>query len=221
MVRYLPPCLQRREGRTGIVLCTHCKGIRCRGLILFCAVIGLLFMAGCGYGGISGGPPPNGDVYVGTTLSRGFDEGVDTSQHITNWVTDHQGYQECDYPPGQQYGVVYITADTPTSVIADRQTLDYSMFRALEIDLKGAHGGETVDIGVKTATDPDNGQEPKYTVRNLTTNWQTISIPLTSFVQDPNYPPSRLKSLYVVCELVFEPGVPAETIFFRNIRYVK
>jgi hypothetical protein len=165
--------------------------------------------------------PPNGDVYVGATLSPGFGMGIATGGNAQNWVTDdHKGTMECAYPAGQGWGALFITAGAPLRNIALRHTLNYSGYTSLVLDLKGAQGGETISIGVKTATDPDNGQEPKHWVKGLTADWQTVSIPLRELVDAPDgYPADRFGSLYVVCELVF--GTPAETIYFRNVHYEK
>jgi hypothetical protein len=122
-----------------------------------------------------------------------------------------------DYPPGQSWGAIFITTHPLTANVADRKPKDFSAYDYLVIDLKGGEGGEEVSIGVKTHTDPDNGQEPKFVVRDLTTDWKTFQIPLSDLVREPSYPASRFNTLYVVCELVFEPGTPAETVCFRNV----
>jgi hypothetical protein len=166
--------------------------------------------------------PPEGQVllvYAGTTLSPGFDMGVATGGGRADWVTDHEGYMEAAYPAGQQWGAIFLTKGPPSGDEDFRQTLDASSFNYLVLDLKGAAGGEKVALGVKTASDPDNGLEPKHPVGDLTTNWQTVSVPLAELVRAPKYPADRFGKLYVVCELVF--GRDAETIFFRNVRFEK
>ena len=159
-------------------------------------------------------------IYAGPTLSPGFDMGVNTSEGRTDWMTDHQGFMEASYPDGQTWGAIFIVTGKVTGEMDNRETTDASGFKYLALDLKGAAGGEKVSVGIKTPTDPDNGQEPKHVAGGLTTNWQTVSIPLAGLVGN-GYPKSRFGKLYVVCELVFEPGTPAETIFFRNIRFEK
>jgi hypothetical protein len=158
-------------------------------------------------------------IYVGETLSEGYDMGVNTSGGITDWVTDQHGYMQCNYPPGQDWGAVFITTIPLTGVVGDREPKDFSAYDYLALDLKGGAGGERVSIGVKTHTDPDNGLEPKFVADNLTTDWVTYKIPLSDLVREPNYPASRFQTLYVVCELVFEPGTPAETVCFRNVQF--
>ena len=57
-----------------------------------------------------------------------------------------------------------------------------------------------------------------YRVQELTANWQTIRIPLSDLVQEPDYPANRLSHLHTVCELIFPPNTP-ETIFIRNVEF--
>jgi hypothetical protein len=194
--------------------------------MLAAAGAGALLFPGCGGGGTSNhsnGPTPGpADVYDGATLSPGFDMGVNTSGGLTNWVTANpQGYMVCAYPSGQSWGSIFIVAGTVTPSGSPRTTYDYSSYNYLALDLKGASGGELVSVGVKTDTDPDNGDEPLYAVPQLTTSWQTFKIPLTSLVNAlAGYPATRFSHLYVVCELVFLTG-SAETIYFRNVQYEK
>ncbi|HLK56575.1 MAG TPA: hypothetical protein VKU00_08425 [Chthonomonadaceae bacterium] len=181
-----------------------------------------LLSPGCGGGGGNNNSTPNpnptpnrGIIYVGTALSSGYDMGINTSGGQTNWVTDQHGYMDCAYPAGQQWGAIFITAgkvgnNPPT-------TYDYSSYNFLVLDLKGAVGGEQASVGVKTESDPNNGQEPLFVASNLTTSWQTFKIPLSSLIAGSTYPSSRFSHLYVVCELVFT-GSP-ETISFRNVQY--
>ena len=74
-------------------------------------------------------------------------------------------------------------------------------------------------LGLKPNDDANDGQEPKYQVDQLTTEWKTLRIPLTNFINDPDYPKTRFKNLYVVCEFVFEPDYPSEVVYFKNINY--
>jgi hypothetical protein len=159
-------------------------------------------------------------VYTGDTLANGFAMGINTSGGLTNWLIDHTGYMECAYPASQAWGAVFITTYPLTSNVGQRNPIDASSYTKLALEMKGAAGGEQVSIGAKTPTDPDNGNEPKYAVGGLTTDWQDIQIPLSALVNEPNYPATRFASLYVVCELVFE-GSAARTVFIRNVRFVK
>ncbi len=151
-------------------------------------------------------------IYTGQTLASGYNMGVDTSNGRSDWVTDMNGHMCMNYPSGQDWGAVFITVGKPTS--PPRPGQDFSSFGALSLELVGGIGGEVVSVGIKDNSDPDNGTETKLQVSNLTTEWQTFTFPLSSFVT------ADLSTLYVVAEFVFEAGTPAETICFRNIQYL-
>jgi hypothetical protein len=116
------------------------------------------------------------------------------------------------YPPGQQWGAVFITVGPPKP--SQRPGKNLSMYQTLSLDLRGAESGERVWIGLKDNMDPDDGSETKILISNLTNGWQTYPIPLSSFIT------ADLTHLYVVIEFVFETGTSAETVCFRNIRYL-
>ncbi len=151
-------------------------------------------------------------IYTGQSLASGYNMGVDTSNGRSDWVTDMNGHICMNYPSGQDWGAVFITVGEPTA--PPRPSQDFSSFATLSVELLGGTGGESVFIGLKDNSDPDNGGETKLKVPNLTTEWQTFTFPLSSFTT------ADLSSLYVVTEFVFEAGTPAETICFRNIQYL-
>ena len=70
----------------------------------------------------------------------------------------------------------------------------------------------TVQVGIKDSNQPDNGSEKKVTAQ-VTSDWKTVSIPLSSFTG------ANLKSVYVLCEFVFPGGPQAQTLRVRNIAY--
>lgn len=156
--------------------------------------------------------PPEVTIYVGPTLSAGYDMGVDTSEHRHDWVTDRGGYMQMAYPSGQNWGVVYITVGRPAS-LGQRQARDFSMYQILTVDLRGEQGGEVVYIGIKDSRDPDDGSETKISV-TLTSGWQTYTFSLSNFAT------ADLTSVYIPAEFVFEPDVGPETVYFRNVRYL-
>ena len=205
--------------RTGLGL--HGRATSNVVLLVGCVLLPVAALVGCG--GEEPTPPPAlptlPQVYVGPTLTEGYGMGVDTSGDRTNWVSDRSGYMECRYPSGQDWGAVFVTVGEPTSQRSPRGRLDCSAYSYLVMELRGAAGGEQVSVGVKTDEDPDNGLEPKHEAAALTTSWETVRIPLSTLVREPTYPASRFTRLYVVMELVFEPGTPAETVLFRNIRF--
>jgi LysM repeat protein len=151
-------------------------------------------------------------IYTRQTLASGLNMGVDTSNGRFDWVTDMNGSLCMNYPSGQDWGAVFITVGEPTQ--PPRPSLDFSGYETLSLELRGGSGGETVSIGIKDNTDPDNGSETKLRVTNLTTEWQTFTFPLSSFST------ADLSNLYVVTEFVFAAGTPAENVCFRNIQYL-
>jgi hypothetical protein len=158
-----------------------------------------------------GGPAPH-CIYVGQTLCSGYDMGVDDSGRRRTWVTDMKGSMKMAYPSGLNWGAVFITVGKP--VDPPRPGQDLSAYRTLSLELRGQRGGEQVNIGVKDNTDPDNGTETKFLASNLTTSWRTYTFTLSNFTT------ADLTRLYVVIEFVFEPGWPAQTVYFRNINYL-
>jgi hypothetical protein len=162
--------------------------------------------------------PRLGNVYVGTNLSPGFTRFQFTGAEESDWVTDEHGAMKCSYDSNQGWGTAFIVAGQMANV-GNRTTMAASPNDYLCVDLKGQYGGETVNIGVKTDTDPDDGKQPGFDIESLTKTWKTYRIPLTAFVKPPDYPATRLSHLYVVFSVNFKPGVPAETVWYRNVKY--
>jgi hypothetical protein len=117
-----------------------------------------------------------------------------------------------DYPGDQNWGAVFITVGPPTD--PPRPGKDLSDYQTLSLHLRGGVGGESVWVGLKDNLNGDDGSETKIEVPDLTTDWQTITFPLSDFVT------ADLTRLYVVTEFVFEQGTPAETVDFRRIQYL-
>ena len=163
-----------------------------------------------------GKQPPSGTITNGGTLYYLYNEGV----YGPVQVISSGGSQKCIYTPtlGHTSGSVFIVVERVTG--SDRQTLDFSQFSSLNVDLQGAVGGESIQVGVKTDTDHDNGKEPLTTVAPLTTGWVTYPVLLTALVGAPPYVSTRFSHLYVVFELVFTGSTP-ETVSFRNVNYTK
>lgn len=152
-------------------------------------------------------------VYVGPTLGYGYDMGVDSSGHRHDWVTDMDGSMRLDYPAGQSWGAVFITVGEPAPQ-GRREARDLSTYDTLLVELRGENGGEVVSLGVKDTADPDDGSGT--TVRlTLTEDWQTYELPLSDFAT------ADLTRIYIPLEVVFEPDVASETIYFRNVRYLE
>lgn len=150
------------------------------------------------------------DVMVSGTLKEGFDEGVNSSGNLTNWVTPNpiDGSQKMSCPPAQDWCAMFVVwqkvVDPP------RPGTDMSPYATLLVEMRG-DTGKTIQIGVKDSSQPDTGTEQKVTVL-LTTNWRIYAIPLTKFSR------ASLSKLYVVTEFVWDANSPW-TAFVRNIKF--
>jgi hypothetical protein len=148
-------------------------------------------------------------IMKSSQLLPGYDLGVNSSGVRTGWLINHHGYMEMSYPSGQSWGAVFVTVGRPRE--PPRPARDFSDFDSLLIDMRGRAGGEQIEIGIKTNTQPDDGSETKVPV-TLTTDWQTYDVPLFRFTG------TDARHLYVVTEFVFA-GAQARTVYFRDIRY--
>lgn len=144
-------------------------------------------------------------------LSSGFDLQVTTNQGRTDWVSKVSDGFQAAYPSGQQFGFVAGVVAGPTAP-GSRPGRDLSAYKTLQVQFRGAAGGESVDIGIKDNTDPDDGTEVKRTVI-LSSNWQTYTFALADFSR------ADLRRMYFVFELIFN-GTTGRTVFFRDVRYV-
>ncbi len=100
-------------------------------------------------------------IYNGKTLARGYDMGLNTDSERTDWLKDTGKEFIISYPAGQSWGAVFITVGKPQSEEGRRLTSNYSIYDTLIISMRGAHGGENVEIGIKDVSNPDNGSETK------------------------------------------------------------
>jgi exo-beta-1,3-glucanase (GH17 family) len=151
-------------------------------------------------------------VFDDRGLAAQYDMGVDSSGQRRDWLETSEGAMEMAYPAGQSWGAVFITVGSP--VDPPRPWKDFSPFRTLSVELRGKSGNESVEIGIKDSSDPDDGSETKTLVSQLSTEWETYEFPLSSFNT------ADLEKLYVVTEFVFA-GSTAQTVYFRNVRYLR
>jgi hypothetical protein len=152
-----------------------------------------------------------GVVLADGKLSPGFDMGVNSSEARTDWLRTGTEQLQMSYPAGQTWGAVFVTVGKPKP-LPGRPYRDMSAFDTVSVDLKGISGGETLEFGIKTNTQPDDGSEMKVPL-TLTSDWKTFVFPLGNFV---GAAPDRL---YVVAEFVFSGG-RAETVNVRNVKYL-
>lgn len=158
-----------------------------------------------------GSPIDDPVVFENGRLSSGLDMGVDSSGGRRDWLEVKNGMMCMAYPSGQQWGVVFITVGPPSQ--PPRAARDFSMYRSMVVEVRGANGGETVLVGLKDNTDPDDGSETKVRLPDLGVQWQTHKISLSRFRT------VDLARLYVPAEFVFE-GIPTE-ICVRKIEFLR
>jgi hypothetical protein len=145
----------------------------------------------------------------------GFGMGVDDSLNKRDWVSFTSESLRMEYPGDVSWGAVIITVGgDPTE--PPRPSMDFSGYSQLAIEMKGNTGSECIQVGMKDATDPDNGLETKLSVR-LSQNWDTYTFNLSDFST------CQLNQVYVVTEFVFPcPGQnQAQTIGVKTIRFLK
>jgi len=149
------------------------------------------------------------DVYVSGNLFQGFDVSLSTSAEKYGWaVFDAENkHIRLDYPKGQLWGVFLITVGKPAK-LGERKYKDVSDFSKLVVELKG-NKGSVIDIMLKDNTDPDTGEETKYSI-TLKDDWTVFEIPVAYFES------ADLRKLYAI-GFVFD-NVP-QTVFVRKIQF--
>jgi hypothetical protein len=144
-------------------------------------------------------------------LASGYDLGVDTNQRSRRWLHATSSELRMAYPPGQQWGAVFAVVGRIQQSIGARRTRDFSAFHTLAVSMRGARGGEIVEIGLKDKTDSDDGSETRIR-QKLTREYKTYTFPLGDFRT------ANLQELYVVTEFVFGGPEPS-TIFVNRIEF--
>src|SRR5579862_4202355 len=125
--------------------------------------------------------PQQFNLLAGTVLASGFDLGINTSNGITNWLLlepppPAPGDLKMVCPGAQAWCAMFIT-DGPAVSTYPRLGFDVSMYQTLIVEIEG-DPGTTIQIGIKDATQPDDGTETKVTLP-VTSNWTTFAIPLS------------------------------------------
>ena len=117
------------------------------------------------------------EIFVNGGLTSGFFLGVNSSGNRTDWVTSADNSIRLAYPTGQSWGAVFITYGP----IANRNSTNLSTFQNISLTVKGETGGESVQVGIKDAADPDDGSEIKLYLNDITTQWKTYEFKLSQF----------------------------------------
>lgn len=89
------------------------------------------------------------DVFVGSTLEKPFDLGIDTNRQRRDWLTLKPGVLTAAYPAGQQWGAMFITAGRQAPP-GNRPSIDLSRYRSLSVELRANTNGQRVRLGIKT-----------------------------------------------------------------------
>src|ERR1041384_5649016 len=165
----------------------------------------------CLFVGVANAQSEDKVILNGSVLSEGFDMGVESSEKLRDWLSQEPEYIKMSSPAHQRWAAVFVTFGPPTD--PPRPDIDLSAYKTLVIEMRGHSGGEVVEIGIKSSTQPDNGREKKSTVK-LDADWKSYSFPLSKFEG------ADLKHIYVVAEFVYNNKTP-QTVYFRNIKYVK
>ena len=114
------------------------------------------------------------------------------------------------YMPDSEWSVAYFRH--PSNAMIERPSKDYSSYKSLKLELKGAKGGESFFIALKDAKDPDDGSESRVPI-TLTKDWKIYEIPLSEFKT------ANLKELFIVTSFVFLDG--EQNFSVRNIEFIK
>jgi len=126
-------------------------------------------------------------------------------------VNGFSGINQMDfYPPDTEWSVAYFRH--PSNAMIERPSKDYSSYKSLKLELKGAKGGETFFIALKDSNDPDDGSESRIPI-TLSNKWKTYEISLSEFKT------TNLKELFIVTSFVFLKG--EQNFSVRNIEFIK
>ena len=149
-------------------------------------------------------------VLDGDKLARGFDMGLDSGEQKRDWIKKDDGGFRLSYPAKQGWGAVFFTIGAPAK--RPRPGMDFSAYKTLVVEMRGAGGGERVAIGIKSNTQADDGSEVKLE-ETLTSEWKAYRFSLARFRG------ADLRNLFVAAEVVFDGDQP-RTVFVRAIKYV-
>ncbi|MFT3892762.1 MAG: glycosyl hydrolase family 17 protein [Anaerolineales bacterium] len=152
-------------------------------------------------------------IYSGKSLRKGLSLGVEFSGHSYNWVKDLDGQIQVNYPPGQQWGAVFVTVGKPSSP-GYRAGVDLSQYRSISMEMRGESNDQVVLVGLKDSSQKDDGSETLVPI-SLSSKWATYTLDLDTFIG------ADLTQVYIPVEFVFrENNTETETIYFRNIQYL-
>ncbi|WOJ92866.1 hypothetical protein R0135_13875 [Congregibacter variabilis] len=113
---------------------------------------------------------------------------------------------------GADWISVYFSVGGVDTVNLGRQGWDFSAFSTLELEMRGALGGEVISVAIKDVDDPDD--RPPISVEiTLEKAWRSYKIDLSEFS------PADLSALNVPLAINFVPATEPATVMIRNARY--
>jgi hypothetical protein len=155
---------------------------------------------------VEGGQVQHHLYFVGATSSDG--EGVLAADSLLHGDNELQ----LKHHGGAQWVSFFFMVQGVDTVEAGRLGLDFSAFTTLELELKGAAGGEHLEIVVKDADYPDY-LPPVSVPITLDGSWQRFEIDLGDFA------PNDLRRLHIPLALNFTPADVAASVSVRSVRY--
>jgi hypothetical protein len=169
--------------------------------------LGLMLLGGVSTASAQSATKP---VLTGIRLGSGYFINLNTSNNLTNWLSNDGASLIMQYPGGQAaFGAVFITVGQSIPP-GNRPGQDLSAYQTLNLEMRG-DPGTVVNVGIKDSTQADDGSETQIPIA-VSAEYQTYSIPLSKFVG------VNLKSVYVVTEWVFL-GPAAQKLQVRTVAY--
>lgn len=150
---------------------------------------------------INGLIPRSISVYTDSNL--GFD------QLIVNVEDDHLKF---NVSPGLEWAAAMFVVDSLGWNV--RPSKDFSEFKSIELEAKGALGNEKLWFTVKDRDDPDDGTEARAALE-LTKNWKQYKFDLRR-----DFPTGDLEKLNVLAGFVLL-DTEGSMFYIKNIRYLK
>lgn len=143
------------------------------------------------------------------TISGFYNEGFADIFNLSRWVDSKPNRIEANFP---QAAWSYVYFNIGFDHLQKPLTKDYSGYRSMTLELKGAKGGEEVYINIKDKDDPDDGTESRVPLI-LTDGWKTYEIPLSKFKT------ANLKEISVPAGILSLED--SKSISIRNIEYLR
>lgn len=143
-------------------------------------------------------------------LSPGFDIGVTSSEEQYDWLDVKEGYLKMDYPPGQDFGSVFIVAG---AVALERVAEDFSGYEGMMLELKADTTGGHIALEIEDIG--KNYVHSQFAMEIPDDDWTPYSFPFSGFGEEVDL--SRMRA---PVKFVFY-GKEPRTIYARNIRYLK